>query len=110
MRPAYSQRSFRSPISQHLGRVVSSMARPKNQTSVCPVRRNFPFAKRRAKRLDAGPSAASASRYGAPESRGGDERLLKRALPPPVPELALGKRPSDEQKRHRASAYQQHAI
>src|SRR5437870_6973165 len=99
MKPVHSPRSFRSPAFQHLGLVVSSMARSKNQTSVCQVRRNFPFAKRRAKRLDAGPSAVGASRYGALESRDGDQRPLKRGPPHPVPEHGLPKAPFDEQKR-----------
>ena len=64
--------------------LLASVARLKNQTSVCPVRRNSPFAKHRARQLRATPNAANASRYGAPGSRGVDRHRRRCARLRPV--------------------------
>src|SRR5262249_9179369 len=102
--------SFRSPIFQHRGLVVSSMAHWRNRTLVFLVQRNFLFAKRHARPPRAMPNATRASRYGALESRDGDRRLLKRAPPRRAPARDLPQVRLDEQKRRHASVYQSPAI
>ena len=86
------------------------MARLKNQTSVCLVRRNFLFARRRARQLRATPSAADASRYDAPESRGVDRRQPRCEPLRPVPARDLSQARTDEQKRRHVFVYRSHAT
>src|SRR5262249_50972002 len=96
---------FRSPIFRHPAFVVTSAARWKSRTSICRVRRSYPFAKHRARRLRATPSAANASRCDAPESICADRHPPKFAPPRPARARDLLQPSHDEQTRHLAFAY-----